>query len=293
MKKKSYLSSIPGFTHKKSLGQHFLYDEELLGDIAALTGVGREDSVLEVGAGPGSLTAALAKRAGKIVAVETDARLLPMLKALSQDHKNIIPVCADILTADLPSLTAELGHSFCVIGNIPYHITTPLLMKLFNSRLSIKRIAVMVQKEAAERICALPGCKAYGMLAVRCKLYGEPQRVLEVPRGRFTPPPNVDSVLVTIEQRNTPLVAVGNEALFLRICRASFTMRRKTMLNNLTAAFSLSRDTALRALTAIGANEQTRGEDLPPEALARLSDILDYNPVEPIPPSRFPDGSSS
>jgi 16S rRNA (adenine1518-N6/adenine1519-N6)-dimethyltransferase len=259
------------FRYKKGLGQHFLYDEELLRELVDASGVTHEDSVLEIGPGSGSMTAQLANACKKVIAMELDETLLPILRVTLSPYENVNVVQGDVLQANLMDVVKPLGESFCVVANIPYYITSPLLMLLLSGRLPITRMAVMVQKEVADKVMALPGTKEYGMLAVRAQYYCDPFVARIVPASAFTPPPKVDSAFVVMPFRPSPPVLVKEEEMFFRIASAAFLMRRKTMLNNLQSALSLSRQDAAKLLSSCGLDERVRGETLGLNVFAALA----------------------
>ena len=259
------------FRYKKGLGQHFLYDEELLQELVELSGVIREDGVLEIGPGSGSMTAQLAKACKKVIALELDETLLPILRVTLAAYDNVTVVQGDVLQADLEDVVKPLGESFCVVANIPYYITSPLLTLLLSGNLPISRVAVMVQKEVADKVMALPGTPEYGMLAVRAQYYCEPDVVKIIPAAAFTPPPKVDSAFVVMPMRKASPVIVKKEETFFRMASAAFLMRRKTMLNNLQSAFSLNRQSAVNLLSACGLDERVRGETLGLKEFADLA----------------------
>ena len=258
------------FHHKRSLGQNFLTDEATLQKLVELSGVGENDNVLEIGAGAGDLTRRLAARAGRVIAVEIDKTLLPILRVALEKCPNVTLIEGDAMRLNLPELTRE-WDKFSVVANIPYYLTTDLLTLLMTSGMPIASVSVMVQREAAERIVAAPGEKNYGMLAVRAQYYFEPYIALDVPRALFTPPPHVDSAFVVMPRREAAPYPVENEALFFRVASAAFAMRRKTMLNNLLNAFRLPRDTAERWLLDAGFDPNVRGETLSGAEFARLA----------------------
>ena len=263
-----------GLNYKKGLGQNFIYDENLLDALAECAGVTKEDGVLEIGPGAGTLTKALCRMAKKVVALEIDERLIPLLKGYLSAFDNVSIAHGDVLDANLPELTKPLGDNFLVVANIPYYITTPLITLLLDSGLKIKRIAVMVQKEVADKILAKPGTEEYGMLSVKCQYHSVPRIAMDVPKECFTPVPKVDSAFVVMDRRDTPPIE-AEEKNFFKTARAAFLMRRKTMANNLTAAMGLPREKALEALQAAGLDERIRGEKLSLEEFARLANAID------------------
>jgi len=260
--------------YKKGLGQNFIYDESLLEELAAASGTDETDGVLEIGPGAGTLTACLARRVRKLIALEIDERLIPLLHGYLDAYENVTIVQGDVLKTNLKELTAQLGERFKVVANIPYYITTPLILLFLDSGLPIESMALMVQKEVAEKMLAQPGEEGYGMLAVKCQYYGEPEIAIDVPAAMFNPPPKVDSAFVVMPMRQEKPVQVKDEKLFFRVAQAAFAMRRKTMLNNLMTAFHISREQAANALTACGLDEKIRGEKLNMEQFARLADAL-------------------
>ena len=260
------------FRYKKGLGQHFLYDEALLQDLVDISGITKEDGVLEIGPGSGSMTALLAKACKSVIALELDEALLPILRVTLAPFDNVQVIQGDVLRADLLNVVRPLGETFCVVANIPYYITSPLLTLLLGGRLPVTRLAVMVQKEVADKVMARPGTPEYGMLAVRAQYFCEPFVARIVPAAAFTPPPKVDSAFVVMPFREKPPVCVKDADAFFRVASAAFLMRRKTMLNNLQAALSLSRQAAENMLSACGLDERVRGETLDLNAFAALAD---------------------
>lgn len=258
--------------YKQGLGQNFLYDDDLLAALVEASGVEAEDDVLEVGPGSGGLTKHLCRKAHHVLSVELDERLIPLLKAFMQEYDNFTLIEGDVMSLRLPEVTAGLRKPLSVVANIPYYITTPLITMLLTSGLPLKRMALMVQKEVAEKIMARPGDDAWGMLAVRCQYYCEPEIAMEVPAACFTPPPKVDSAFVVLPMRTEPAVQVRCEEDFFRVTSAAFALRRKTMTNNLCATFRMSREEAVALMAAAGLDEKIRGERLTLAELARLAD---------------------
>ena len=256
---------------KRSLSQNFIKDTELLGKLVLLSGIQKQDNVLEIGPGRGSLTRALAAYAGRVVALETDGRLIPHLLESLSDCANVSILQGDAMTVDLNRAAGLFTGMFSVVANLPYHITTPLLTRLLTCGFPLQRIAVMVQKEAAERICAEPGTKAYGLLSVLFRYFGETKVALSVPRNKFSPVPRVDSVFLTAVRRHPSVYEADDYPLFIKTCSAAFFMRRKTIQNNLIACFGINNDAALRALTEAGLQPTVRGENFTVEEFIRLS----------------------
>ena len=259
------------FHHKRSLGQNFLTDDQLFEQLVDLSGVGKDDAVLEIGAGAGGMTKALSARCRQVIAIEVDETLLPILRVSLEKCKNVQLVHGDVLRLNLPELTAPLGP-FHIVANIPYYLTTDLMNLLLTSAMPIQSINLMVQKEAAQRMVARPGEEGYGMLAVRAQYFYEPVIALDVPACMFTPPPKVDSAFVVMPRREAPPVQVRDEALFFRVAAAAFAMRRKTMENNLVASFRVSREQAKAWLAQCGIPDGARGETLSLKDFAALSE---------------------
>ena len=264
-----------GLRYRQSLGQNFLYDDGLLDALVKASGVTPEEDVLEIGPGCGSLTKHLCDAAGQVLSVELDERLIPLLQAFMAEKTNFTLVQGDIMALDPAELTRPLRKPFAVVANIPYYITTPLIQRLLGSGLELSRLALMVQKEVAEKILASPGEDGWGPLAIRCQFRCEPYLAVEVPAACFTPPPKVDSAFVVMPVRKEPAVKPRSEELFFRVAGAAFAMRRKTMLNNLCATFRVERKQALEWMEKAGLEEKVRGEALTMAELARLADAME------------------
>ncbi len=268
--------------YKQSLGQNFIYDEDLLSALAEDAGFGPEEDVLEIGPGSGSLTRHLCRRAHHVVSLELDERLIPLLSAFMAGTENFTLIQGDVMTADLRAVTEGLRKPFTVAANIPYYITTPLIIRLLTSGLPIRRLALMVQKEVAEKILAGPGEDGWGPLAVRCQYACEPSISRIVPAACFTPVPKVDSAFLVMPLRGEPAVKVKSESAFFEIVTAAFALRRKTMTNGLCASLHLSREEALGLMEKAGLDERIRGEKLTLEELGRLADAwFDYSGGRP------------
>ena len=259
--------------YQKGLGQNFIYDDDLLEELVILSGVGTEDSVLEIGPGAGTLTRHLCEHAREVVSVELDERLIPLIRVSMEKYERFTLVQGDAMSLDLRELTASMTGRLCVVANIPYYITTPLLQRLLTCGLPWKTLAVMVQKEVADKLLSAPGKEGWGMLPLRCQYMAEVKRVMEVPSSCFTPPPKVDSTFVLMTLREKPAVCVKDEKDFFSVAQAGFALRRKTMTNALCAAFHLERPEALALMEAAGLEPNVRGEKLTLEELARLSDV--------------------
>ena len=261
------------FHHKHSLGQNFITDDALFAQLVELAGVGKEDNVLEIGAGAGGMTKALSKVCKNVVSVEVDGTLLPILKVALHHCQNVTLVHGDVMRLNLKETTKDLG-AFHVVANIPYYLTTDLMQMLLTSGLPIASINVMVQAEAAQRMVAKPGEEGWGMLAVRTQYAYAPQIVLDVPSCMFTPPPKVDSAFVTMQLRSKPAVEVADENMFFRVAKTAFAMRRKTMANNLIASFRMSREEAESLLENCGLEKNVRGETMSLQDFANIANAL-------------------
>ncbi|PYZ95444.1 16S rRNA (adenine(1518)-N(6)/adenine(1519)-N(6))-dimethyltransferase [Alteribacter lacisalsi] len=268
-----------GFSFKKSLGQNFLIDTNILRKIADAGDITKETSAIEIGPGIGALTEQLAKQAKSVTALEIDQRLLPILKETLSPYPHVNVIHQDVLEADLHSLIRdEIGEKedMVVCANLPYYVTTPILLKLLEEKLPLRAIVVMIQKEVAERIAAKPGTKDYGSLSIACQYYAEAETVLTVPKTVFVPQPNVDSAVLRLRIRQEPPVKVKDEAFFFRLIRGSFRQRRKTLLNNLVQHFDAKENKAsVESLCAeAGIDPKRRGETLSMEEFAVLSDTF-------------------
>ncbi|ASS77035.1 16S rRNA (adenine(1518)-N(6)/adenine(1519)-N(6))-dimethyltransferase [Tumebacillus algifaecis] len=267
-----------GFHFKKSLGQNFLIDGNILDKIVEAAELDDQNGALEIGPGIGTLTQELCENARQVVAVEKDNRLLPVLAETLSDYSNVHVHHADVLEADLHALFATwfAGMEVSVVANLPYYVTTPIVMKLLEERLPLRHIVVMVQREVAERMAAKPGGKDYGTLSIAVQYYTEPELVTRVPESSFMPAPNVESTVIKLKVRKEPAVQVQDEKLFFHLVKASFAQRRKTILNNLQNNLEpkRSKDSILAALEATGIEPSRRGETLSLQEYARLADQL-------------------
>ena len=278
MKSKRYSNHNNGeFRHKHSLGQNFLEDENLLEQLADLSLVTQEDCVLEIGPGFGALTKPLAARCKQIVSLEIDKALLPILRVSLEKYPNSQVISGDVMKTDLTVLTREaFGEcaSLRVAANLPYYITTDVITKLLFELPEAKSIAIMIQKEVGEKLLSSPGDDGYGPLAILCQYFCDIHKALDVPAECFTPPPKVDSCFMVLERRVEPLCIVSDEQMFFRLIKGAFAMRRKTLVNNLMAAFSITRDVASACLENAGLSAQVRAEALTIQQLAELANIL-------------------
>lgn len=267
-----------GFHMRKGLGQNFLTDPHILQKIVAAADLSPEDDVIEIGPGIGALTQFLADSAHQVVALEIDERLLPILAETLADYPNTAVVNEDVLKTDLSALVAEHfdgKHTLKVVANLPYYITTPILLHLLRARLPLHSMTVMMQKEVAARLSAAPGSKDYGSLSIAVQLAAEVTTAFTVSRQAFVPAPNVDSAIVTLTQRSEPLAAVTNTDSFERLVRGAFASRRKTLWNNLVALFGKENKAGIRAaLAAANIAPGTRAEQLAITDFARLDAAL-------------------
>ncbi len=267
-----------GFTVRKKYGQNFLTDGNVLRGILRASEVTKEDFVLEIGPGIGTMTRALSEAAREVAAVEIDDRLIPVLQDTLSECGNVSVIHGDILKTDVAALVREknAGNRIRVIANLPYYITTPVVMYLLEGGFPIQSITVMVQKEVAERMGASPGSKAYGALSLAVQYHTEMEVALEVPPSCFIPRPEVSSSVVHLKVRENPPVEVKDEDLLFRLIRASFNQRRKTLANSLKNApnLNLTRDQVLAGLEAAGKKPTARGEELSLEEFAFLADFF-------------------
>ena len=265
------------FRTKKSLGQNFLQDEEAIERIADASGAGPEDLVIEIGPGMGVLTKALAQRAGKVVAVELDDRLIPILQGEFAGQSNVEIIHQDILKADLRAIIEEaaMPGSVKIVGNLPYYITTPILLGLLEQDVPAESITVMVQKEVAERIVAGPGGKDYGVLSVSLQYYCTTQYVLDVPAESFRPKPKVDSAVVKLTLRDkSERLPADKEKQFFDTVKRSFSQRRKTLSNSLSGFCGAGREQTTEALKKAGVDPGRRAETLSITEFVNISEAF-------------------
>lgn len=269
------------FVFQKKFGQNFLIDPHVLDKIIAAAGVTKDDLVLEIGPGIGTMTQYLAEAARQVVAVEIDANLIPILKETLAEYENVTVIHEDILKVDIGKLAEDYngGRPIKVVANLPYYITTPIIMGLFETQVPIDNITVMVQKEVADRMQVGPGSKDYGALSLAVQYYAKPYIVANVPPNCFMPRPNVGSAVIRLTRYEQPPVAVKDQKLMFRLIRASFNQRRKTLQNGLnnSAELSFSKDEIAAAIETMGLSPSVRGETLTLEQFARLSDLLDQS----------------
>ena len=266
------------FMFQKKFGQNFLIDTHVLEKIISAAGITKNDCVLEIGPGIGTMTQYLAENAGHVVAVEIDRNLIPILKETLADYDNVTVINEDILRVDIKALAEEYngGKPIKVVANLPYYITTPIIMGLFESGMPIDNITVMVQKEVADRMKEGPGSKDYGAVSLAVQYYAEPEIVANVPPNCFIPRPNVGSAVIRLTRHKEMPVEVKDPALMFKIIRASFNQRRKTLQNGLGNAPELpyTKEQIAAAIAEMGLTPTIRGEALSLAQFAQLSDIL-------------------
>lgn len=267
-----------GFDFQKKFGQNFLIDTHVLDKIIAAAEITKDDFVLEIGPGIGTMTQYLAEAARELTAVEIDRKLIPILEETLSEYKNVTILNQDVLKTDIAAIAHEKngGNPIKVVANLPYYITTPIIMGLFESHVPIDSITVMVQKEVAQRMQAAPGTKDYGALSLAVQYYAQPYLAANVPPNCFIPRPNVGSAVIRLTRYSEPPVQVKDEKLMFALIRASFNQRRKTLLNGLKNSSELSygREEILEALAQAGMPENVRGETLTLAQFAALADVL-------------------
>lgn len=266
------------FNFQKKLGQNFLIDTHVLDKIIDASGVTEDDFVLEIGPGIGTMTQYLCERAREVVAVEIDKNLIPILSDTLKNYSNVTVINEDILKLDICKLAEEKnqGKPIKVVANLPYYITTPIIMGLFESHVPIDSITIMVQKEVAERMQEKPGSKEYGALSLAVQYYAKPEIVANVPPNCFMPRPNVGSAVIRLTRHEKPPVEVEDEKLMFRIIRASFNQRRKTLANGLNNSpeIHLPKEVIQESIVSLGVPENIRGEALSLEQFAELSNEI-------------------
>ena len=261
-----------GLRANKKLGQNFLINESIIYDIVKKANVTKEDVVIEIGPGLGSLTKELINNAKKVIAIELDPNMIDILKSRFGIFDNFEVIYGDVLKIDLEELIKGYD-SVKVVANLPYYITTPIIMKLLEDKLKIKSITVMVQKEVGERICATHKDKEYGAITVSVQYYSEPQIIIDVPKENFLPAPEVDSCVSRLDMREKPLVSLKDEKLFFRLVKGAFTQRRKTINNSLTCS-GKSKEEIIAALNKLGIDSKLRAENLSIQQYADIANTL-------------------
>ena len=269
-----------GFSFKKSLGQNFLIDPNVLGNIVSHAGLSKKTGVIEIGPGIGALTEHLARSAGKVVAYEIDGRLLPVLADTMSPYDNVTIIHQDILEADLKQAMTEHFADYeevVVVANLPYYVTTPIIMRFLLEQVPVSGMIIMMQKEVADRITASPSTKAYGSLSIAIQYYMDTDIAMIVPKTVFMPQPNVESAVLRLTRKETPLAEVKDENFLFQVSRGSFVQRRKTILNNLQTSLpdgKEKKDLIVETLNSVGIDPRRRGETLTVEEFAKLSNAL-------------------
>lgn len=266
------------FAFQKRFGQNFLIDAHVLEKIVSAAGITKDDCVLEIGPGIGTMTQYLAESAGQVIAVEIDTNLLPILTDTLKEYSNVKVINQDILKVDINELVKEYnnGRPIKVVANLPYYITTPIIMGLFESNVPIDNITVMVQKEVADRMQVGPGSKDYGALSLAVQYYASPYIVANVPPNCFIPRPNVGSAVIRLTRYQEPPVQVKDPKLMFKLIRASFNQRRKTLQNGLNNSpeISFSKEEITKAIESLGVSSSVRGEALSLEQFAQLANYF-------------------
>ena len=266
------------FIFQKKFGQNFLIDTHVLDKIIHAANITKDDMVIEIGPGIGTMTQYLAEAAGKVIAVEIDKNLIPILEETLGDYDNVRVINEDVLKVDLKKIADEEngGKPVKVVANLPYYITTPIIMGLFENEVPLESITVMVQKEVADRMQTGPGSKDYGALSLAVQYYAEPYIVANVPPNCFMPRPNVGSAVIRLTRHAVPPVEVNDEKLMFEIIRASFNQRRKTLANGLNNAANLhfSKEKITEAIEKLGKGASVRGEALTLEEFAKLTNLF-------------------
>lgn len=268
-----------GFAFQKKFGQNFLIDENIVAKIVREAGVTKDDFVLEIGPGIGTMTQLLCENAREVAAVEIDKKLIPILEDTLSEYDNVTVINEDILKVDIAALAADKngGRPIKVVANLPYYITTPIIMGLFESHAPVDSVTVMVQREVADRMQTGPGSKDYGALSLAVQYYARPEIVANVPPECFLPRPSVGSAVIRLVKHMVNPVAVRDEALMFKLIRASFNQRRKTLANGLnnSSELNLSKQVITQSIEELGKGAAVRGETLTLAEFARLSDIID------------------
>ena len=265
-----------GFHFSKALGQNFIVNPSVCPRMADESGIDSESGVIEIGAGIGVLTAELAKRAKKVVCIELDSKLLPILDETLADFDNIEIINADVLKTDLAALIEEKfgGMPVYVCANLPYYITSPVIMTLLESRLPLKAVTVMVQREAAQRLCAPVGSRLSGAVTVAVDYYAEARKLFDVSAGSFMPAPKVDSSVIRLDIREKPGIEVSDEKLFFSMVHAAFSQRRKTSSNSISSGTGIPKAVVAEAIERCGFPPSVRAESMTAEQLAALCEAL-------------------
>lgn len=261
-----------GLRANKKLGQNFLINEEIINQIIEKADVNKNDTIIEIGPGLGSLTAKLLENANKVIAIELDSNMSNILKERFCLYDNFELIEKDVLKVDLNEIV-EKYDSVKVVANLPYYITTPIIMKLLEERLKLKSITVMVQKEVGERFCAVPNSKEYGAITISINYYTKPEIIIDVPKENFEPMPEVDSCVIKLDVRDVPPVELKNEKDFFNLIKAGFSQRRKT-INNSLASMGISKEKIKNVLEKLGIDSKLRAENLTMEQFADISNNM-------------------
>lgn len=270
-----------GFQFSKSLGQNFLTDKNIIDKIIEKSMIGKGDLVIEIGPGIGVLTAAASEVAGKVIAIEIDRNLIPILKETLSDYDNIEIINSDVLKTDFTTLleqneeiNGQKREGVRILGNLPYYITTPIIMKILEDRVQTDSITIMLQKEVADRIKAQPGSKAYGALSVAVQYYCTVAHVANAPKEIFVPQPKVDSTVIRLDVRKEKPVLLSSEETFFAVVKAGFGQRRKTLLNSLTGIYGFTKEEIAAVMAAAGIDPVRRAETLSLEEFAALANAI-------------------
>ena len=268
-----------GFSFNKNLGQNFLVNPSVCPKIAEMGNAQQGWGILEIGTGVGVLTHELAKRAEKVAAIEIDSRLIPVLEETLAEHDNVKIINEDVMKTDLAKIISEnfAGLKVGVCANLPYYITSPVIMLLLESRLPIESITVMVQKEAGKRLCAEMGTRDAGAVTAAVRYYSEPKLLFNVSRGSFMPAPNVDSCVIRLDVKKETDLEISDEAFFFKVVRGAFSQRRKNICNSISSALGLPKQTVTEAVTAAGISETARAEQLKMTEFAAIAEKLQTN----------------
>lgn len=261
-----------GLRANKKLGQNFLINEEIINQIIEKADVNKNDTIIEIGPGLGSLTAKLLENANKVIAIELDSNMSNILKERFCLYDNFELIENDVLKVNLNEII-EKYDSVKVVANLPYYITTPIIMKLLEERLKLKSITVMVQKEVGERFCAVPNSKEYGAITISINYYTKPEIIIDVPKDNFEPMPEVDSCVIKLDVRDVPPVELKNEKDFFNLIKAGFSQRRKT-INNSLAGMGISKEKIKNVLEKLGIDSKLRAENLTMEQFADISNNM-------------------
>lgn len=259
----------------KSLGQNFLVDDNVIENIVESANITKEDLVIEIGPGLGTLTARLLEKAKKVIAIELDNRMINILNDRFSLYENFELINEDVLKVDLRKLISEnRAQKVKVVANLPYYITTPIIMKLLEDKLEIESITIMVQKEVAKRLTAKPGDKLSGAITYSVNYYCEPEEVVTVPSSSFIPEPEVESEVIKLKLRKEPPVQIKNEEIFFKLIKASFMQRRKTLINGITNSGIMKKEEFKELLKKVGLNENVRGESLSMQDFANIANEM-------------------